>query len=347
MTAEAELQALSKLSSDLQRERDLEEKIDECKELIDEEKSREVDKFEGPINWKRVHGEIESKRFTKSIIISSVFALLYVIYSIVETISISSGVGDAILYFVFIAFGICIPFGVVGFINDSFKCETPKAFCLPLSFIVLSVENLAGGYLFCFFTKSYLHIGLYYCRLAQASIACGVLAFIISAVLILAKFKSDKIKLAQAKENDDVAFEKYEERRKKAEEELRAEVAGNIGRIEQTMANYSQELKDCRKRISANKILADQDKNIYLVSTLLGYFDRRRISSIKEGINLFEREQRRDRMERDARQARFRQEMALKEMREEQEAHNEEMRKIAREAQKKIDDALDELKYGR
>ena len=130
------------------------------------------------------------------------------------------------------------------------------------------------------------------------------------------------------------------------QKELDSEIAKNIEEIKQMKNNYAIALKACRKSINENNILGAEDKNLSVANTILGYFNRHRISTIKEGINLYLQEERLDQMEREARIARWNQERVLKEMQEEQEYHNEQIQKIARENQEKIDKALDEIKYG-
>ena len=160
--------------------------------------------------------------------------------------------------------------------------------------------------------------------------------------------------LAEAKRKDAEHLAEYKKAKAVADvqiarkrEALSADVSRQIAHYSLRIQQIERELKQSEHIVATIPGLAAQDKNIHMVSTLLEYFNRNRISSIKEGINLYLQEQRLNQMERDARLARWMQERALKQIQEEQEYHNERIREIAREEQEKIDKALDEIKYGR
>lgn len=140
------------------------------------------------------------------------------------------------------------------------------------------------------------------------------------------------------------------QKRKRLAEEVQKIVASCQERI----ARYKEEITRQERIVAQTPGLAMRDKNLYTVSTLLIYFERGKIDSIKEGINLFDIEERQKSAARAAAIAaaeqanimdkwRVDQQDALEKMATIQRRHNEKMEEEARKARERVEDELDRL----
>ena len=350
MTTQTEYQELLRLRDDLNKAKKLEEKLERSDKQIKEQYARTITPtvVQYPGNYERAKTTVKSEIWEKyaevNMIITAIFALIFFVYAVIDWCILS---GFNIIEIIIGV--ICILIGMIGITLGAISCA-------PLGFLASAVQNLIGGALF-YYLSSEQEIGLMFFGHAQALIVCAALSFLVIVIMCFPKRKYI-IMLKEAKELDRKAFLEYDDKKAEAdkknaiaEAKLKAEIAQQIESINEKKALYSDELRACRTAIGENRILSDQDKNSYTVETLINYFDRGRASSIKEAINLFVQEQRLDQMDREARFARMeaqrKQDAAIRKMAEEQEYHNEQMRKIARENSKKIDEAIDDIKNGR
>lgn len=185
--------------------------------------------------------------------------------------------------------------------------------------------------------------------------AVGIIWIVCSLIYRPIRKKKERKIMMLAKQEDDVAYEKYKKDKEaahtafvKKQDNLRTEVAAIVAQDKEAIEKLKVSINENRYIVANNHCLADQDKNLHTVRTLINYFERGKADSIKEAINLFDLESHRNTV---AEIARIDREMALDRMEREQRQHNEAMLNSAkrmeeeqREHNEKIRRELDEMK---
>ena len=136
-------------------------------------------------------------------------------------------------------------------------------------------------------------------------------------------------------------------------QELKLDTETKCADLRQKMAEINQTIRAKKNIILQTPGLAEQDKNIYTIDTLITYFNRGKADSIKEAINLYDAEEHQKMMDRKTqehlRMLQYQQNAAIMDMQEEQRRHNNRMadeQYMQNEAVKrrldKINDKVDE-----
>jgi hypothetical protein len=211
------------------------------------------------------------------------------------------------------------------------------------------------------------------------SILCLVFAIMTAIIYIVWRIVDTKLdkkrslfeqqSIASYKDQEEKRRQEYEDKKRAAEEERQREMLALSREVEKTKRTLYDEIDKAKKSLDEKKRvlaqlpgLAEQDKNLNTVSTLINYFERGKADSIKEAINLFDQEER-ERLREEARISRERtdrfiadmeRKAALDRMEREQYSHNQAMRDSARRMEQeqkshneKIQKELDDLKNGR
>lgn len=354
MTTQTEYQELHKLRNELQKADKLKEQIKKCDERIAEESERSVPDFEAPRNYEIAVGEVNGNYKDIIAAIYGIIAAIVGIYGIISPLFVCENKDYAFGYTVVAAVGVLItliaPLGFV-YSDEGKDSGWRTSFICNLAFAVLALESLLAQYYHISSDNPDPIMAAHCGNYVKLLLICGAVSFVISLIVCLFRIKPNSQKLKNAKLLDEKEGAENEKKRNELVGALNNEVIANIGAIAEEKKSYTNQLKAVEKEIREMRILSAQDKTLYTVNTLINYFDRGRASSIKEAINLFVQEQRLDQMDREARFARMeaqrKQDAAIRKMAEEQEYHNEQMRKIARENSKKIDEAIDDIKNGR
>ena len=186
-------------------------------------------------------------------------------------------------------------------------------------------------------------------------ISCAIGWGVWGIVTIIRRFKRTKA-LKKARGKDIAHRAEYDRKKKIADIEIKeqrdalaVEVANKINDIQAVIQKIKSSVKDQKKVLESIPGLAMQDKNLYTVNILITYFERGKVDSLKEAINLFdseEREKARAAIERATQmQIELAQELALDQMQKEQQEHNEKIRQQIDKYGKEIDALIDEMKY--
>jgi chromosome segregation ATPase len=94
-------------------------------------------------------------------------------------------------------------------------------------------------------------------------------------------------------------YRDYEETRRKLEDREKEKIAADLAKAEEKLTELNSQLEEIRNKLNENDILSSRLKNRRTVSTLIGYFEDRRVDTIKEAVNLMFEEQHRRKMEED------------------------------------------------
>ena len=332
----SEYQELLNLQKNLNRKSDLESKIKHCDERIEEQKHRKDDLpyFDDPKNLENAKKQVKEKRESRYGVLTLILGVVFFIYAFVGIFFLPAGSIEGLIDFV-----VCVVCIVIGMVGIFFLWIVYP----PVAFFVSAIQNLLGGAMF-YYLSSEKATGLFFWRLAQALMVCAVLSLIIVVIIDSVHKKENTAILKKAELMDKKELEKKENDIKDYTARLEKEIPENIAKIEEEKSTYIEKIRGIQKTISLIDVLSPQDKNKHTVDTLVSYFDRKRVSSIKEGINLLLQEERLDKLERETRFAQAQQNAALRRMEEEQEYHNEQMRNLERERNKKLDDAINDIK---
>jgi len=169
--------------------------------------------------------------------------------------------------------------------------------------------------------------------------------------------KKEKTRLARAREQDRVNEEAYIKKENEILERQKNVFLAAKQKYDEQIAKWGDKRLQCLKELQAIPGLADQDKNMSTVSSLISYLRRGRADSIKEALNLYIVEQREISRAVSARIAQENLRDAIKRQEEEnnrrlkamsaaQEEHNRKMRELAEENARKVDKAIEDIKKG-
>ena len=369
-TKQEEIRNLATIYYALKNKQSLTEEIEKEEKRIRKQNARSV-----PTPKRYVPEDYQGREKTKSnermvkaagiisFSLTSLVAILSIIYAVIKMINTPDINGDGVFAVVFwwglfylVSLGLFVAFFLI---KSAEANNAPEAASyIILSFTLLgALQFVFGGVCTCSDSDTIpwdMMTDIY--RVSGVLQACAlVLALLIYSILGIVMARKVKNAIARAAKKEARSFAAYEENRASAEKEyaekkakLAAEVQRYIAAARARIAEYKRKIAVEERTIADTPGLAMQDKNLYTVSTLLTYFERGKADSIKEAINLFDKEER-DKAraleehffrERVAEAQRF----ALEKLAQAQRDHNEAVEAVARRTEERINRELDTLK---
>ena len=366
-TRQEDLKTIQTIYDALSYMEELKKKIEEEKEKIQRQQSRKIEDYPEyvPANFKKeaeeqIKAAHEKKKRICVFAIGIVFKLLAIAFSIYRITSGAFAFVEQDTLYAAILFWVGPALAALIIILPVERL-TAKINIFGRLGILCAIDIVAGllfmwmGFTgkdmgFCLFWSETSFAGAIAagCTLAAGGLTCMLLSHV-------ARKKQKKI-LAHAERKDAEHLAKYEQ--SKAEREiviaqqkaaLAAEVTSKIAEIQARIESYLQEFKKQQQIVAKTPGLAREDKNLYTVSIILRYFERYKVDSIKEAVNLFDMEERQN----EAARAAARQAVAinswiktqqdtLEEMEANQRRHNEKMEEEARRLRERINEELNQ-----
>ena len=380
-TRQEDLKTIQTMYDALSYQEQLKKRIEEEKEKIETQKSREIEDYPDyessgfeKAALKEKKKTLEKKQaqvFWPFIIIFKLLAISFVIYRLASGTS-ALGSEDWGYTFWIVVFWAIPTLGAIGILcapgdetQKTDKTSTSQDVpTLPIRLFLLLVVDILAGLVFLGIGTAGGESDLYSfwsetSFVGAVSAGCTLVFGGITYLILSTKTnKKAEQAIAEAKRKDAEHFAEYERNKTAGEiaiEQQRAalnvDVAAKIAVIKARIASYLQEIEKQQHIVAQTPGLAMEDKNLYTVSTILRYFERGKVDSIKEAINLFDAEERQKAASREAARAAAErnaalnswirtQRDALEEMEANQRRHNERVEAEARRAREEIEEAL-------
>lgn len=340
-TREQELQNLKIMQGALSKIRELEETLNDEENALSYQYNREVEDYPHyiPSRFKEEAEEetAKSSAITRKILSSIVSGSIPLVFIIKEFLALPPSEYTLGAEFIVLA----IPPILVGFIP--FFGGAIAALMQFLAWLLWKGPDMNFV-----FTSTH---GKENALIFLLSLGAGWIVVLIASAILS---PVNKKKIAAAAKQDAKHKAAYDQKKAVAEIEiakqrkaLAEEVEEKANEIRQRISELKEELHRQITLLAKTPGLADQDKNSYTVNTLITYFERGRVDSIKEAINLYIAEQRASDHDRAMARMESQRLFALEQMRKEQEEHNERMRKKAQEVSDEVEKLIDDIKYGK
>ena len=361
-----EINNLRTMQNELRVQESLQEKIKNEKQRIEKERERTIadyPKYQSQDYEKAAKKTKERNLTKKGMLTFGIIGGAFKIWALVMAISEIERSSDA--FIVWLAVAAVAYYGFFAVVKKTKRRYADKILLIQTGYFLAlcALDAVLGCFCKLMGQTSYLYQVLSNMCFTSAMAALGtaVVGGIVILILTASEKKKTQAAIAAAKRKDAAHLAEYE--RQKAEGEiviaqqraaLKAEIQNNVARMEENIRAYRQGILNSQRVLESTPGLAMQDKNMYTVSTILSYFERGKIDSIKEGINLFDMEERQRSAARAAAVAAAERTAALNSwiksqqdtldtMAENQRRHNERMEEEARRATEKIDREIDRL----